>query len=318
MINQSNFNSSLNYDYNYIGFGNVITLFGIFLNLLLSEIIFYNKSLHKIIYMIILITSIADCITNTGIAIISIINLLNVSIDQGKLICRIFAPLSIFSNSMSVTGLCLICIDRYFSIINPLSQMYKIYKGKFFKLILVLEVGFSILFAVPSTLFVTNYPEYPFICDFVIKDWLVSFYLLTITSTLYVLPGIFMTIGYGRIIHYLKRYIRPGVRLQSQILLDRQRKKRFITMMIIVGLSHLLLSWPFHVVLTGFALTGRSFHQLITKSSPLYYLTMMSTFGLSLLSIINPVLYFIYDNNIREGAFNILPQNLWYKTLHRK
>ncbi|RDD38416.1 Melanin-concentrating hormone receptor 2 [Trichoplax sp. H2] len=211
-----------------------------------------------------------------------------------------------------MTSLCMISIDRYYAIVRPFSPLYRNHKRRI--IYLGQAIGCIITFTVsgPCILFLGVYPDERNVCDIINMNISASIYLLFLTFFLFVMPLSIIVANYVRIIRYRVNYVRPGQTVKGNID-DKVRKYKFIRVLITITSIYVLSIWPFFANITGMALTLRSARDVRKLGTGFYLISIISFVSTFAVNVINPFIYFKYDNNINKKLLDTIRH-----ILHRK
>ena len=298
-INKTNF---LTQSYSIIiVLGTPLAAIGTMLNLFLAYLLLSERRMRDITYIFIFTLVISDCVsqfTSSVYFIVMAISKLNY--QHGTIACRLFFFVSISSYSVSVLALCLIALDRYLAIMRPTTPWTVKSKYKIAILSVFIIVLLSILLASPLFYYVRSPADIPGFCDLIPTTKSLRIYLLIGAALIYLMPATVLITIYSKIIVYMKLHIRPEEIPGRSNTDSRPPKRKFIKMMINIGLSYLATTWPFFAVLTGLAISGKNFRQLANESMAIFILALLSFSATMSISIINPCLYLKYDRNLKR------------------
>ena len=279
-----------------------ISMIGLLTNILIFYIIVKHKIFRKTTYYLLRISVVSDIISNSTTSFAyMIVSVANPSYPDGIALCRVLVFVILSSYGASMMTLCVIGIDRYFAIVRPLSSFYRQHKYSFIGGLLATGGVLTLSITIPALFFPSVYPDDTKFCDFISVTPLVSFYFTMSTFNLYIIPAITLMISYGKIIFYMRSYVRPGQGVTAADE-ENEKKKKFIRMLTFIAGSYLLISWPFFATSLGMAITGKSLRQ-IRQFGVVYYLLAFFSFSTTTaISIINPFLYLNFDHAIRKKA----------------
>ena len=305
MNNSSNLNNSINFKV-IDGYAYTAAVFfsfiGLSANIFLLYILIKHKIFEKTTYYLLRISVISDIICNlTTITGYIMVIAANLSYSDGQTLCRCLMFIILSSYGISIMTLCVIGIDRYFVIAKPLSSFYRRRKQQIISGQLVLVTIIVFASTLPELFFASSYPDDTKFCDLINITPTVSYYLIMITITLYIIPAITLTISYSKIIFYLRNYVRPGESIINPNS-ENHKKKKFINTLISIATAYLLISWPFFATCLGMAITRRPLRQVRQLGVVYYMLTFFSFSTTTAISILNPYLYFKFDSAIRSKA----------------
>lgn len=283
--------------------GTPTAVFGTLLNLFLAYLLLFERKMRDIAYIFIFTLVISDCVSQITFSLYFIIISVSRLNNQNRtLACRLFFFITISSYSISVISLCFIAFERYLAIMRPMSPLTVKSKCKIAIISTFSTVLFSILMASPLFHYISSPSDIPGFCDLIPSTNSLKIYLLMTTALIYMMPAIILVTLYGKIIFYMKLHIRPEQLPNTRYTDSRLQKRKFIKMMITVGLSYLATTWPFFTVLTGLSITGKNFRQLANENMAIFILALLSFPATMMISIINPCLFLKYDRKLKRSS----------------
>lgn len=159
----------------------------------------------------------------------------------------------------------------------------------------------SCIINIPVFFFSTGNERYCDVSYIVGFEYLTPFYFASMAAITYVLPLIIILVNYSRLIIKLKNYVTP---INSQSIAEKRvaKNNRILKMLIIVTGFFMISAALFYSVLiflagntntfASLARTDEVLHMIVSLSLPLSYIN----------NILNPIIYMVYDKNIREAV----------------
>lgn len=124
-------------------------------------------------------------------------------------------------------------------------------------------------------------------------------YYSAMTIIMYVLPAAIIIINYSRLMNKLRNYVTP---FNGQSLVERAqlRNRRVLEMLMIITGIFLLSSCFIYVLLLYVSVNVTNFYDLY-NSNETWHAVLAISFPLFYVSnVINPIIYIVYDKNIRQ------------------
>lgn len=271
-------------------------------NLLLIVLFIKDKFFHTASYSLMLACIISDTISNFAI-ITNYVYLLGNNFDHGDgiILCKFVSLCLLVSYAISILNLSLIAITRYYAVVRPYTVFYRRHKSK---IIIIAEIMIwvtSLSIAIPSIIYSETYHQDAVLCGYIHINTSISVYLINLVIILYFLPSIIIGLSYWAIIKHQMHYNRPGRIMNCRQSLERERKRKFIRMLISITIPYLVLTWPYFATLLGLAITHHSLLNLLNENSiALFVLAFLSLSITSSISIINPIFLFKFCQKIRS------------------
>lgn len=293
-------------------YGAVVGVLLFFMGLISNSFLIYvfmtDRCFKKTTYHLILLSCISDIISILAMLYTNFQVALRPSLayTTSLITCKILMFIVSTSYGVSIFNLCLIAIDRYFAIVKPLSVYYRIYKKR---LILASEMTLWIASAslnAPIIEYITVYREDPFLCDISSVTTSISVYFITIVLFLYIGPMVVIASTYGAIIMHQKNYVRPGETSNHQRHQIEIQKSKFINMLIVITLHYILSTWPLFATFMGIAITRKSFIQIRHHNLTEFVFAFLSMVVTSGIAVVNPIIHFHFDYNIRKSSLFII------------
>lgn len=223
----------------------------------------------------------------------------------GPVLCRIVRFIQFFSTSSVSFVLVAICIDRFYTIIHPLS--FKVTRGTAKKLIVV---GWILSFLISSMCIyffeqvvvknVSNTGQTRFVCPTFIpaSQWSGMVYACLCIVTQYLCPLILVAVGYYRTFTYIKS-IRHQVRIHRRANNPIPRTKyKMVKMLMFLSVLTFVLYLPFYATQTFHTFTYKRYlsAQVFTAS---FWLVCASAAA-------KPVIYACGNSNFWRGCKEVL------------
>ncbi|EDV19466.1 uncharacterized protein TRIADDRAFT_62091 [Trichoplax adhaerens] len=230
----------------------------------------------------------------------------------GTMMCRVSLYFTFTSYGISMMNLCLIGIDRYYSM-KPFSNVYGRNKNR---ILIFGEVAIAISSAsvtAPVIVFVRVHHNDTLQCDIPEITPSISAYLIAFTIIEFFLPAILIIVIYWKIIKLQKSYITPKDAFSVEREEDSLRKKRFIKMLLSISVSYILISWPFFASMVGLAITRQSFMDVRMNNIGYFLLLFFSLAVTTSTVILNPFIYLKFDKRIRYGSVKLIKRLIPYQ-----
>ncbi|XP_038046993.1 probable G-protein coupled receptor 19 [Patiria miniata] len=212
----------------------------------------------------------------------------------GNMLCKVVRFTQYMTPSMTVLVLVGICVDRFYTILYPLS--FKITRGKAKKIILV-SWFLAIVLSCPTFYFfeVNQSLPYPFCNTYIAYSPGGIMYTAFVMFVEYLLPLLIVFVIYARVVRHIWRVgIRAGRALQRTTNAVPRTKVKTVKMLMIVSTVYFALWGPFFIAQLWFAASAD-----YTPIPELYIATVWIAFGSS---ASNPIIYSYYNPNFRRGC----------------
>ena len=215
----------------------------------------------------------------------------------GSVMCRIVRFFQIFAPSTAMFILLCVCIDRFYTIIYPLS--FKITRGTAKHMIACCWL-LSFLCCSFCLYFFDTKPALDgsgkVLCPTYIPNdtWAGIAYACAIIICTFLIPASFLTIVYCRIFRYVWRAGIGRRRIQRTMNPVPRTKVKMVKMLIIVSVITIGLMCPYYIVHSWYTVSRAIYvHPVIFIASfELLYLT----------SLIKPIIYLMCNTNFRRGC----------------
>lgn len=222
-----------------------------------------------------------------------------ISISAVRILCRIFTCLIYIFYGITIMNLSLIAIYRYFAIVKPLSSIYLTCKKQFLVTSEIIVWFISIAVSMPAIFYIGVDPKSHSFCDYANITISVTIYLICFVIIYYVIPSSVIIILYWRIVVHQRNRVRPGQpSIHDQV--DIQKKYKLIKSLISISACYILLTWPLFTVLFAMAITQKSLTQIQRENHTHVWLSLFSMSSSENIAVINPFLYYLFDQNIRS------------------
>lgn len=304
-------NVTFNQQYAFIRIPAIISvpigLIGFALNLGLLYTIISSKRLKDPTYILISNVIINDCLNSLQLIItcISPFILLGFSPEVGKVFCKILFYTYCSTYNTSVYSLTAISVYRNRMITQAIRMLSHNQQCKYMVRVAIGIWAISLLISIPSIFIVSCLPPPIVGCDISYPSDFPNFtvvFFFTVTIITYVLPLIIITINYTRIAKQILYKVQPRQSTDTRNETDDHRRNRVIKMLIVVTAAFMFFAWPFLICVDIIALHRKTFHMLSLENYNLYVICFVTLPINTLVSILNPVLYIIFDTNIRIEA----------------
>ncbi|RDD42320.1 Neuropeptide Y receptor type 2 [Trichoplax sp. H2] len=311
-MNQSVKLNNISIDYTTIGAYAYLSVvpfcsIGLLANLMILYILTSDKYFAKATYCLIRMTVLCDFICNIS-SIIGYILMTRskMNYDIGATFCRLLAFIIVSTYGVSMMNLCMISIDRYFAIVKPLSSFYRSYKKKLMRIGQLIAWIVVLAMSSPLIVIVDVYPDETSFCDLPQITTYISAYIYASSIILYCLPTVMLVAVYFRIMQHQRSYVQPGQISNFQIERNRFKRKKLMKMLIIITSTYTITTWPYLSTGFGIATTQKSLRQIRGINFIYYTFVLISFMATIAISVINPLIYFKYDHNIRNRFTTIL------------
>ncbi|RDD38420.1 Neuropeptide Y receptor type 2 [Trichoplax sp. H2] len=309
------FNGSLNQtviDYNLLtiyayAVAVPISFIGILANFFLLYLISSGNHFNHITYKLIRIAVISD-LTSLHFSLIVLTTLLlieTVDYQIANILCQNTVVITFCCYGISMTTLCMISVDRYFTVVRPFSLLYRKHKKRIIYLGQAIGCLISLSVSIPCALFLGVYPDEIRVCDFPNVNLPVSIYFHFLTLFLFIIPLSIIIINYSRVILCRVNYIRPGQQTDGHSD-DRMRRNKFTRVLVTITSIYILSTWPFFANLIGMSVTLSSAREIRKLGTGIYLMSLASFFSTFAVNVISPFIYFKFDHNINKKFFSTI------------
>ncbi|NXW36036.1 GPR19 protein, partial [Phaetusa simplex] len=207
----------------------------------------------------------------------------------GNVMCKLVRYVQYLTPGVQIYVLLSICVDRFYTIVYPLS--FKVSREKAKKMILASWL-FDAVFASPAFFFYgSNSDDH---CNFFLpSSWEGAVYSIIHLLVVFLIPSMLIFLFYQKVIKYIWRIGTDGMTVRRTMNIVPRTKVKTIKMFLMLN-SVFLLSWlPFYVV--------QLWHPQETdyrKSSLVFLAITWISFSSS---ASKPTLYSVYNANFRRG-----------------
>nr|KAG5694148.1 hypothetical protein BaRGS_001475 [Batillaria attramentaria] len=228
----------------------------------------------------------------------------------GQFFCKMVRFVQHAAPSATVFVLVSICVDRFYTIIYPLS--FKVTRGTAKRMIMCSWISASVISCLCFYFFEVVHVKRPsssassgqqqssaevYVCPtFVpVTNWAGLTYILVMVICQFVLPVLFIVVGYTRVISYIWTAGAPGVRTIQRTSNPVPRAKvKMVKMLLVVTATTVVMFIPFYMA------------QLVYCFQPWRHLD-RSVFILAFWLVtatctLKPLLYLYYNTNFRRGC----------------
>ncbi|NWV19786.1 GPR19 protein, partial [Origma solitaria] len=231
----------------------------------------------------------ADLVSSVGSAPFLLLQLLSGRWLLGSAVCRLVRYLQYLTPGVQIYVLFSIGVDRFYTIVYPLS--FKVSRGKAKKMILASWLC-GALFASPACFLYGSSSDHH--CNFFLPDsWQGAAFSIIHLLVVFLIPSLLIILFYQKVIKYIWRIGTDGMTVRRTTNIVPRTKVKTIKMFLMLN-SMFLLSWlPFFTV--------QLWHPQETdyrRSSLLFLAVTWISFSSS---ASKPILFCIYNANFRRG-----------------
>ena len=287
--------------------GMILFIAGLVLNIFVAYIFITDKFFAQISYRLMLISVFSDIISIIGQIISYAIKFFYfVNHYEGSMVCKITNSIASISFGVSIYNLYLIAFDRYYMILHPHSSFYANNKYRIMTISEIIVWLMSGLLSINYFYIIGSLPEDTKICDFIDKSISTSIYLIFKIMFSYVIPSIIIAVIYYRIIRHQNRYIRPGLATEEELSIQIKRKRKVTRKLIFITFGFILTTWPSYVTFMYIAISRKSATTIRAENHLLYVFLSLIFLGSFSVTVVTPLLYLKFDENVRARAWNLL------------
>ncbi|XP_066174600.1 probable G-protein coupled receptor 19 [Sylvia atricapilla] len=267
----------------------VLWLISVLGNFLVCLVIHRSRRTQSTTNYFVVSMACADLVSSMGSAPFLLLQLSSGRWMLGSGVCRLVRYLQYLTPGVQIYVLLAISVDRFYTIVYPLS--FKVSRGKAKKMILVSWLC-GALFASPACFLHGSSSDHH--CNFFLpSSWQGSAYSITHLLLVFLIPSLLIILFYQKVIKYIWRIGTDGMTVRRTTNIVPRTKVKTIKMFLTLN-SMFLLSWlPFFMV--------QLWHPQETdyrKSSLLFLAVTWISFSSS---ASKPTLYSIYNANFRRG-----------------
>ncbi|XP_034958133.2 probable G-protein coupled receptor 19 [Zootoca vivipara] len=264
-------------------------LFSIFGNSLVCLVIHRSRRTQSTTNYFVVSMACADLLISVGSAPFVFLQLASGSWALGSMMCKLVRYFQYLIPGVQNYVLLSICVDRFYTIVYPLS--FKVSRGKAKKMIAASWIFDAALVSPAFFFFGSGWDNH---CNFFLPySWDGALYGTIHLLVAFLIPSVLIILFYQKVIKYIWRIGTDGRTVRRTMNIVPRTKVKTIKMFLILNLLFLLSWLPFYVV--------QLWHPLETdyrKSS----LVFMSVTWISFSSSASkPTLYSVYNANFRRG-----------------
>ncbi|RDD36335.1 Mu-type opioid receptor [Trichoplax sp. H2] len=280
----------------------VIAILGIVPNIIIIHGICRKKSLQLPTFFF--IANLSVCDISSSASMLANITLIILTVKSSLqllthiILCKIAMCLFYWSYTASIQTLIIISCERYHAIFQP----FKPLRAKRAKLLCLLAWTVSFTISSPFLITATTDNSKPKKCVPYTSETAWTTIINTILFVFqYALPVIIMIVLYSLILHQLKKR-NHAVRIESKK--SKQLKRRTICMLLTTTIIFLIFTAPWALSLAVQAITKNYAAGAVNYSSPFQrYITQASRVLYALTTLYNPLIYCIFNKQIRDLFF---------------
>lgn len=216
----------------------------------------------------------------------------------GAAICKMVRYVQLLVPLTMVSVLISICVDRYYTIIYPLS--FKVTRSTAKRMILTSWIV-ALVFASPAWYLydVMQYSDGTSYCKMVLHTKWESLYSVFLAIFSYFVPIIGISIGYTKIFRFIWRSGVGGRTFQRTTNAVPRSKVKMIKLIIVVNLIVIALLAPWYIMHLYFSTQYSDYYV-----NPTVYIAVVWIFFSN--AVAKPVLYLCYNSNFRRGCKEVL------------
>ena len=216
----------------------------------------------------------------------------------GLAMCKIIRYVQFVVPCSTVSVLVSMCVDRFYTIIYPLS--FKVSRSGAKRMI----IGSWVLAMVVSCPCLYFYQTVSIgkteVCKTFLGDtWEGLIYILFVITTMYFIPKIAIIFVYARISRYIWRAGNSGRRLQRTTNPVPRAKVKMVKLIMLVNACVLCLMAPYFIAHLWYSTHAKS--QLV---DPTIYITVLWIYFAT--SVLKPIIYLSFNSNFRRGCKEVL------------
>ncbi|KFP80854.1 putative G-protein coupled receptor 19, partial [Acanthisitta chloris] len=267
----------------------VLWLLSIFGNFLVCLVIHRSRRTQSTTNYFVVSMACADLLTSVGSAPFLLLQLAYGRWMLGNGMCKLVRYIQYLIPGVQIYVLLAIGVDRFYTIVYPLS--FKVSREKAKKMILGSWLCGALLASPACFLYSTNSQHH---CNFFLPDsWQGAVYSIIHLLVVFFIPSLFIILFYQKVVKYIWRIGTDGMTVRRTTNIVPRTKVKTIKMFLILN-SVFLLSWlPFYMV--------QLWHPRETdyrKSSLVFLVITWISFSSS---ASKPTLYSVYNANFRRG-----------------
>ncbi|NXJ06059.1 GPR19 protein, partial [Odontophorus gujanensis] len=267
----------------------VLWLISIFGNSLVCLVIHRSRRTQSTTNYFVVSMACADLLISVGSAPLVLLQFTSGRWMLGNVMCKLVRYIQYFTPGVQIYVLLSICVDRFYTIVYPLS--FKISREKAKKMIVAAWI-FDLAFMSPVLFFYgSNEDDH---CNFFLPgSWEGAIYSIIHLLVVFLTPSILIILFYQKVIKYIWRIGTDGRTVRRTTNIVPRTKVKTIKMFLMLNFVFLLSWLPFYVV--------QLWHPQETdyrKSSLVFMAITWISFSSS---ASKPTLYSVYNPNFRRG-----------------
>lgn len=267
----------------------VLWLISIFGNSLVCLVIHRSRRTQSTTNYFVVSMACADLLISVGSAPFVLLQLTSGRWTLGSVMCKLVRYIQYFTPGVQIYVLLSICMDRFYTIVYPLS--FKVSREKAKKMIVAAWI-FDLAFMSPVFFFYGSSEEDH--CNFFLPNsWEGAIYSIIHLLVVFFTPSILIILFYQKVVKYIWRIGTDGRTVRRTMNIVPRTKVKTIKMFLMLNLVFLLSWLPFYVV--------QLWHPQETdyrESSLVFMATTWISFSSS---ASKPTLYSVYNANFRRG-----------------
>ncbi|XP_022082926.1 probable G-protein coupled receptor 19 [Acanthaster planci] len=272
----------------------IMWLMAVFGNCLVILVVRRSRRLQSTTNYFVVSLALADLLVALFCLPVVLIRVISQTWLLGNLLCKVVRFTQYMAPSVTVLVLVGICVDRFYTILYPLS--FKITRGKAKKIILVSWFLAIVLSCPTFYFFEVDESSGVAVCNtYILYSPGGIMYSAFVMLVEYLLPLLIVFVIYTRVVRHIWRVgIGAGWALQRTTNAVPRTKVKTVKMLMIVSAVYFALWGPFFVTQLWFAASS-----YYTASPEVYIATVWLAFGSS---ASNPIIYSYYNPNFRRGC----------------
>ncbi|ELT94443.1 hypothetical protein CAPTEDRAFT_106237 [Capitella teleta] len=272
-------------------------MLGLFGNIMVCLVIHRSRRLQSTTNSFVVSLACADLLLNLAVMPMLMVDVALGQWPLGSVVCKLTRFVQWYSPSVAMFVLSCICVDRFYSIIHPLS--FKITRGRAKRMILA---SWTSCFIISSPCFylydtVTATDAGPAQCKtYITENTTAFFYVSFLSGLVFFAPIIIDVVGYTRIFKFIWRAGVGGRSFQRTMNPVPRNKVKMVKMMMVVTLSNAVCYAPYVIV--------QLWHFTYARSEPgsHWNIYTIALWTLLLTSISKPGAYLCFNSNFRRGC----------------
>ncbi|XP_040400953.1 probable G-protein coupled receptor 19 isoform X2 [Cygnus olor] len=267
----------------------VLWLFSIFGNSLVCLVIHRSRRTQSTTNYFVVSMACADLLISVGNAPFVLLQFTSGRWMLGNVMCKLVRYIQYLTPGVQIYVLLSICVDRFYTIVYPLS--FKVSREKAKKMIVASWI-FDAAFASPAFFFYgSNGDDH---CNFFLPNsWEGATYSIIHLLVVFLIPTILIILFYQKVIKYIWRIGTDGRTVRRTMNIVPRTKVKTIKMFLMLNLVFLLSWLPFYVV--------QLWHPQETDYRKCSLVFMAITLISFSSSASKPTLYSVYNANFRRG-----------------